>query len=68
MALTDAQRQAARRDRLNTSIDELTKANALLIQENSTLRAENDALKAKLHQIEIAALKAQLKEAKKSAS
>lgn len=66
MAQTAAERQASRRARINETIDELSKANALLIQENAALRAERDQLQKQVHEMQLAELKAKLKQAKKS--
>jgi Arc/MetJ family transcription regulator len=74
MALTPAERQAARRDRIQQTIDDLSAANAALVAElqkerdtSAALRAEVEGLKNKLRDAEMAALKSQLREAKKAA-
>lgn len=63
-AKTAAERQAERRARIQTTLDDQSAALTRLVEENAALRAENDAMKAKLHQLEIAGLKAKLKAAK----
>jgi Arc/MetJ family transcription regulator len=74
MAMTSAERQAARRERQQQTIDDLTSSNAALVAELSkerdtsqALRAELEALKSRLQAAELAALKAQVKELKKAA-
>jgi septal ring factor EnvC (AmiA/AmiB activator) len=74
MALTPAERQAARRDRVQQTIDELTGSNAALVAEiakerdtSQALRAEVESLKNRLQAAETAALKAQVRELKKAA-
>lgn len=66
MAMTNAERQAAFKARRAEMMETLTQQNAALQEENSALRAELDTLKDKLHKMEIAHLKAQLKEATKT--
>ena len=74
MALTAAERQAARRDRVQQTIDELTGANAALVAElakergtSAALRAELEGLKTRLQAAEMAALKAKVRELQKAA-
>ena len=74
MALNAAERQAARRDRVQQTIDELTGANAALVAElakergtSAALRAELEGLKTRLQAAEMAALKAKVRELQKAA-
>lgn len=74
MAMTAAERQAARRERQQQTIDELTSSNAALVAElakerdtSQALRAELEALKGRLQAAEMASLKAQVRELKKAA-
>lgn len=74
MAMTAAERQAARRERQQQTIDDLTSSNAALVAElakerdtSQALRAELEALKGRLQAAEMAALKAQVRELKKAA-
>lgn len=74
MALTAAERQAARRDRIQQTVDELTSSNAALVAEiakerdtSQALRAELEALKTRLQAAEMASLKAQVRDLKKAA-
>lgn len=74
MAMTAAERQAARRDRVQQTIDDLTAANAALVAELSkeretsqALRAELEALKGRLQAAELAALRSEVKRLKKTA-
>lgn len=64
MAQTPAERQAARRARQQQAIDDLSAANARLVEQVAALMAENTRLKDKVHSLEIAALKAQVKASK----
>ena len=61
MALTNAERQAAHKERREEMMRALTEQNAVLLTENAALRAEIDLLKTKAHRLEISALKAELK-------
>jgi predicted nuclease with TOPRIM domain len=63
MALTNAERQAALKARREETTRLLAEQNTALLEENAELRAEVTALKEKVHKLEIAALKAQLKQA-----
>lgn len=67
MAQTPAERQAARRERQQQALDDLTAANAKLVEQVAMLQAENTRLKDKVHALEIAALKAQIKASGKGA-
>lgn len=73
MALTAAERQAARRDRLQQGMEDLAATNAALVADlakerdtSQALRAEIDTLKNRLQAVEMASLKSQLRELKKS--
>lgn len=61
MALTPAERQANAKAKKQELLESLSSANALLMTENTNLRAEIKTLTEKMHRMEIAALKAQLK-------
>lgn len=61
MALTPAERQAAAKARKQETTDRLEKTVDKLTSENQKLREENRLLVEKIHKIEIAALRAQLK-------
>lgn len=63
MALTPAERQAAAKARKQELIEKLTENVEKLTENNAKLQAENRALTEKVHRLEIAALKAQLKKA-----
>jgi len=63
MALTNAERQAALKARREETTRLLAEQNAALLDENAELRAEVAALTAKAHRLEVATLKAQLKQA-----
>lgn len=63
MALTPAERQAAAKARKQEQIEKLEKAVEVLIENNQKLQAENKLLTEKIHRMEIASLKAQLKKA-----
>lgn len=74
MAMTSAERQAARRERQQQTIDDLTSSNASLVAElakerdtSQALRAELEALKSRLQAAELASLKSQVRELKKAA-
>ena len=62
MALTNAERQAAFKARRAEMLETLTQQNAALLAEVATLRADLDAMREKAHRLEVAALKAQLKQ------
>ena len=73
VAKTPAERQADRRARVEKSMDELTAANAGLVAElakergtSQALRVELEALKTRLQLAEVNALKAQVRELKKT--
>jgi hypothetical protein len=61
MALTNAERQAAYKAKKSETIDILTATNATLMADNAKLQTEVNALKEKVHKLEIAVLKAKLK-------
>lgn len=63
MALTPAERQAAAKARKQEQIEKLEKAVEVLTENNQKLQAENKLLTEKIHRMEIASLKAQLKKA-----
>lgn len=63
MALTNAERQAALKARREEMARLLAEQNTALLEENAALRAEVAALKEKAHKLEVATLKAQLKQA-----
>jgi Arc/MetJ family transcription regulator len=74
MAMTAAERQAARRERQQQTIDDLTAANAALVAQLATerdtsqaLRAELEALKSRLQAAELASLRSEVKRLKKIA-
>lgn len=62
MALTNAERQAVFKARRAEMLETLTQQNAALLEEVATLRAELDAMREKAHRLEVAALRAQLKQ------
>lgn len=62
MALTNAERQAAYKARRTEMLETLTQQNAALLAEVATLRAELDAMREKAHRLEVAALRAQLRQ------
>lgn len=62
MALTNAERQAAFKARRAEMLETLTQQNAALLAEVATLRADLDAMREKAHRLEVAALRAQLKQ------
>ena len=62
MAMTNAERQAAHKARRTEMLETLTKQNAALLEEVATLRAELDAAKERAHRLEVAALRAQLRQ------
>ena len=63
MALTNSERQAALKARREEMTRLLAEQNSALLEENAALRAEVAALTDKAHKLEIATLKAQLKQA-----
>jgi predicted nuclease with TOPRIM domain len=63
MALTNAERQAALKARREEMTRMLAEQNAALLAENAELRAEVATLREKAHRLEVASLKAQLKQA-----
>lgn len=63
MALTAAERQAAAKARKEEKIEKLEKAVEILTENNQKLQTENKALVEKIHRMEIASLKAQIKKA-----
>lgn len=63
MALTNAERQAAFKEKKQNTIDELTATNAALVADNQKLQAEVKTLTEKLHKAELNALRIQLKKA-----
>lgn len=62
MAMTNAERQAAFKARRAEMLETLTQQNAALLEEVATLRSELNAAKEKAHRLEVAALKAQLRQ------
>lgn len=66
MALTNAERQAAFKARKAETMDSLTQQNATLLAEVAELRAEVNKLRDKAHRLEVASLKAQISEARRS--
>lgn len=62
MALTNAERQAAFKARRAETMDALAQQNAALLAQVEELRKELDAMREKAHRLEVAALKAQLKQ------
>ena len=63
-ALTPAERQAARRNRINAEMQEKSSMVETLMAENTRLQAENQALRDQLHAMELATLKAKLRAVK----
>lgn len=63
MARTNAERQADLKARREETTRMLAEQNAALLEENAALRAEVAALTAKAHRLEVAGLKAQIKQA-----
>lgn len=61
MAQTNAERQASLKARREEMGRLLAEQNTALMSENIALRAEVDALKDKMHRLELAALRSQLK-------
>lgn len=57
MALTNAERQAAFKEKKQNAIDELTATNAALFENNQKLQIEVKNLTEKLHKSEMNALK-----------
>jgi len=64
MALTNAERQAALKARREATTRLMEEQQIALLDENAALRAEVAALKEKAHRLEVATLKAQLRQAK----
>lgn len=62
MALTNAERQAAHKARRAEMLETLTSQNAALLAEVAALRAELDSMRDKAHRLEVAALRAQLRQ------
>ena len=62
MALTNAERQAAFKARRAETMDALAQQNAALLAQVEELRKELDAMREKAHRLEVAALKAQIKQ------
>lgn len=58
MAMTNAEKQAAHRDRKNDTISSLSATVAALTKENQDLRVGLHAMNEKIHQLEIKLLKA----------
>lgn len=63
MALTPAERQAAAKARKQEQLEKLEKVVEVLTENNQKLQAENKLLTEKIHRMEIASLKAQIKKA-----
>lgn len=61
MALTPAERKANQMARKQEMMDSLVATNAALMADNAKLRADLEASKEKVHKMELAALKLQLK-------
>lgn len=61
MALTPAERKANQMSRKTEFIDTLVATNAALTAENTKLRADLEAARAKTHKLELSVLKAQIK-------
>lgn len=61
MALTPAERKANQMARKQEIVDTLVATNAALSAENAKLRVDLEAAKEKVHKMELAALKLQLK-------
>lgn len=61
MALTPAERKANQMARKTEFIDTLIATNAALTAENSKLRSDLEASRAKAHRLELNVLKAQIK-------
>lgn len=61
MALTNAERQANFKKKREDLIQSLVTQNEALLSENARLQAQVKALTEKVHRLEIAALKAQIK-------
>jgi regulator of replication initiation timing len=61
MALTAAERQAAAKARKQEQIEKLEKTVEFLTENNQKLLAENKQLTEKIHRVEMAALRAQIK-------
>ena len=63
MALTAAERQANAKARKQEQVEKLEKTVEILTENNQKLTLENKVLVEKIHRLEIAALRAQLKKA-----
>lgn len=61
MALTSAERQANFKKKREDLVQSLSSQNETLIADNARLQAEVKSLTEKVHRLEIAALKAQIK-------
>jgi predicted nuclease with TOPRIM domain len=61
MPLTNAERQANFKKKREDLVQSLASQNEALLSENARLQAEVKSLTEKLHRLEIAALKAQIK-------
>lgn len=61
MALTAAERKANQMARKQEIMNTLVATNASLAEENAKLRIDLDALREKVHKMEVAALKLQIK-------
>lgn len=61
MALTAAERKANQMARKQEIMNTLVATNASLTEENAKLRIDLDALREKVHKMEVAALKLQIK-------
>ena len=61
MALTPAERKANQMARKQEILDSLVATNSALTAENAKLRFDLEAMKEKIHKMELGALKAQLK-------
>lgn len=61
MAMTNAEKQAAHRDRKNDAISSLSETVAALTKENQDLRIGLHEMNEKVHQLEIKLLKARAK-------
>ena len=61
MALTAAERKANQMARKQEMMDSLIATNSVLTEENAKLRSDLEASRAKVHKMELTALKLQLK-------
>lgn len=61
MSLTPAERKANQMARKQEILDSLVATNSALTAENAKLRFDLEAMKEKIHKMELGALKAQLK-------